>query len=51
MKALRKFASFERRRKQDKKDSSDFAPIYRPERYHPKIHSNLEIHTEDQGFI
>jgi hypothetical protein len=25
--------------------------MYKTERYHPKIRSNLEIHTEEQGFI
>ena len=48
MKAVRKL-SF--RRKKGEKETRDYAPMYKTERYHPKIRSNLEIHTEDQGFI
>jgi len=51
MRVVRKIPSFGRRPKQDKAGPSDFAPIHKTERYHPKIRSNLEIHTEDQGFI
>lgn len=44
---MRKF-SFGRKKKGA---TRDYAPMYKTERYHPKIRSNLEIHTENQGFI